>query len=178
MAGVCGAGSDRGMPASSNDDVAPDRQRIWRRESDRSGDGHARCPPSRRGRGSGKGLIPPLVRETEPYSSRKTMYAERRRDAETYSFYGHRASRPALRRPFHRFSASAREGEKACVKSASATRHSSTTWHDRPALAPSPAPGYVPASCNGRMRSSAGEHLVHTEGVTGSIPVASTIPLS
>ena len=25
-----------------------------------------------------------------------------------------------------------------------------------------------------RMRSSAGEHLVHTEGVTGSIPVAST----
>ena len=25
------------------------------------------------------------------------------------------------------------------------------------------------------MRSSAGEHLVHTEGVTGSIPVASTI---
>ena len=24
------------------------------------------------------------------------------------------------------------------------------------------------------MRSSAGEHLVHTEGVTGSIPVAST----
>ena len=26
----------------------------------------------------------------------------------------------------------------------------------------------------GRMRSSAGEHLVHTEGVTGSIPVAST----
>src|SRR5690606_23524407 len=28
------------------------------------------------------------------------------------------------------------------------------------------------------MRSSAGEHLVHTEGVTGSIPVASTIPRS
>ena len=27
------------------------------------------------------------------------------------------------------------------------------------------------------MRSSAGEHLVHTEGVTGSIPVASTIAL-
>jgi hypothetical protein len=27
------------------------------------------------------------------------------------------------------------------------------------------------------MRSSAGEHLVHTEGVTGSIPVASTIPV-
>src|SRR5437868_1158419 len=28
------------------------------------------------------------------------------------------------------------------------------------------------------MRSSAGEHLVHTEGVTGSIPVASTILFS
>ena len=28
------------------------------------------------------------------------------------------------------------------------------------------------------MRSSAGEHLVHTEGVTGSIPVASTIPFN
>ncbi len=31
-------------------------------------------------------------------------------------------------------------------------------------------------SSSGRMRSSAGEHLVHTEGVTGSIPVASTMP--
>jgi hypothetical protein len=42
--------------------MSPVVQRVWRRESDRSGDGSAREPPSRRGRGSGKGRIPPLVR--------------------------------------------------------------------------------------------------------------------
>ena len=99
-AGVCGAGSDRGMPAASKDEVAPDRQRVWRRESDRSGDGHARHPPSRRGRGSGKGLTPPLVREIEPYSSRITMHAERLSFAETVFSILLRVRARTLRRPF------------------------------------------------------------------------------
>ena len=40
-----------------------------------------------------------------------------------------------------------------------------------------PVPGSVPGPLR-RTRSSAGEHLVDIEGVTGSIPVASTIPFS
>ena len=64
--------------------VSPIAQRVWRRESDRSGDGHARRPPSRRGRGSGKGLIPPLVRgNTSRTAPAKTTYAERSSFAET-----------------------------------------------------------------------------------------------
>ena len=77
-AGVCGAGRSRprlrSALASSEVWFAPDAapggsgavspvvQRIWRRESDRSGDDAARASPSRRGRGSGKGRTPPLVR--------------------------------------------------------------------------------------------------------------------
>ena len=80
--------------------VSPIAQRVWRRESDRSGDGSARGPPSRRGRGSGKGLRAPLVRETEPYSSWKTTYAERLSFAETVFSIFFRAGARTLRRPF------------------------------------------------------------------------------
>jgi hypothetical protein len=116
-AGVCGAGRSRPRPWSAlassevrfrpgaapggSGTVSPVVQRVWRRESDRSGARVVRTRPSRRGRGSGKGLIPPLVRGN---TSRTAPGKPRTRSDDAMPKHilphGHRASRPALRRPF------------------------------------------------------------------------------